>query len=249
MTDGWLEKRLYDIAVSNLKLRNRLDLCLTVLGEKPVADILFEYRDFVENVPGVYIKKERGNILYNLRKVGYEHLPEEVMEAIAKDILPLYKIYQKNYDLLVSTNPYLLKRAYSLLEEGGKKKIRPYTPKRHEKLGKFFGYPDCCIKAFLEGKHLTHPQLKKKLSQLSAEQQFYLEFTFHLPCNIDCRKSLDIGKKRAETIYKYVPSLYREIETVVEKRIKRKNRMVQLINLENVAYFFRIKNIEAEKLS
>lgn len=233
-----LQKQLYDITTSTLFGKTKAELILTLMGEKPVTEIPYKHRDLVEEVGGIHTKKVVSFRRYRNAKVGYEHLPEEIVETIEKAIPPRHVTATKGYDLLVSTDPNLLHQTYSWYVYGKKKHGETlYHAKRDEELGKLFGYPDCCIKAYVERSNLKYSQFRKKVAQLPAEQQFYFEFVSHVPCSIDCQKSLEMGRKRAGIIAKYAPGVYQEIKLSLERMIMKKEGRQTTERVLSTAFF------------
>lgn len=74
--------------------------------------------------------------------------------------------------------------------------------KKTIEIGRFFGYPDCCVKFFSQHINLTTPELIFLAYQKSKNYSFYLNnldnrvsLIFHIPCSYDCAKSIKYAKK------------------------------------------------------
>jgi hypothetical protein len=95
--------------------------------------------------------------------------------------------------------------------------------------------PDFMIRAFLST--AIRPSfycnsifnLESKISSSQAEllnchpeifrDSFYLFLIGHIPCSLDCKRSIKIGKKTLEILRKKIPSLAKEIEFVLKKPV------------------------------
>ncbi len=226
MIDPQLKRQLYEIEHSDMGIQEQLDLSMVLLGEKRATLVSYKHKDLVENLCGIYSKEVPGKIYLDRGRVGYEHLPEEVVETVAGCIPPDDKICGVKCALLVSNSSYMLQEGYSWHEYGKKagKLSEAEREKRHEGLGRVFGYPQCCIEDFIEGKRLKRPsykEFKKKMRDMPAKQQFFLDIASHVPCSTGCSDTLEIGRKRSRILSVYAPNLYRRSKSQTDRAVSK----------------------------
>ena len=67
----------------------------------------------------------------------------------------------------------------------------------HEYVGNIYGYPKCCIDAYSE--HMrTGIFPEKSISQDQIPEELYC--ISHTPCSINCKESLELGRKCMDTL-------------------------------------------------
>lgn len=72
----------------------------------------------------------------------------------------------------------------------------------HEYFGKIYGYPKCCIDAYSE--YMKTGKSSKKLVKRGdiPEELYCIE---HNPCSVECKESIEMGRKFKETLEKIDP--------------------------------------------
>lgn len=69
----------------------------------------------------------------------------------------------------------------------------------HTKFATFLGYPLCCIKNFLR----KNSRIQKNI----CSQHKHMKFIPHIPCHMQCKKSIRIGRQIKTAIQKVDPGL------------------------------------------
>ena len=73
----------------------------------------------------------------------------------------------------------------------------------HKNLGLILGYPECCVDYFCNHFSEQNPNPEQKptnpYTNLSKREQDYVLLS-HFPCNSDCEKSIELGKKYLQII-------------------------------------------------
>ncbi len=146
---------------------------------------------------------------------------------IAKELNLEYKIYKKDF-VYISKEKDLVNEGFSLHHS-----LSSVTSKelKNNILGKFYGYPGCCVKNFVENKNLTRKNddmgvlLKSfknsKSNIFSIYTNWFLSFkpVLHLPHAFDCEPSIEVGKKNIELLGGYnkegVGGLIKKLKTCV----------------------------------
>ncbi len=150
-----------------IRPRSALEVLLVVKGIKP-GDFIRKYKDGWRDIFEI-LKKIKALSLIERPEMVLYYNPEFVgMELIEK--LQAIKNFNPKKDIIVDP-----------------KDFEDYT----EILGKFFGYPDCCIKSYLRNNTITR----------------YKPGTEHLWCSDDCQESKEIQKKVFNLVQDEIPQI------------------------------------------
>tara|TARA_Y100000310_G_scaffold322716_1_gene382082 strand:- start:4456 stop:5040 length:585 start_codon:yes stop_codon:yes gene_type:complete len=86
----------------------------------------------------------------------------------------------------------------------------------HVELGKLLGYPECCIRFFVNtfSKKNPNPEIQSNnpFTNISLRQEDMVLIN-HFPCSENCEQSVEIGKNNLEAIGKYDKKLAEEYFT------------------------------------
>ncbi len=157
--------------ITNLRLRTAFELCLVLSGAKP--------GDFLRrNVPksskiAFLIKKIPDIGIYERKEMIFFYNPKILHSSILEELKSLESI-NPNEELIVNKNRF--NRTTRLF-------------------GRVFGYPNCCIDAYLENKTLKS----------------YKRATEHLWCSEVCEKSKEIQKKYLQVLNRYMPNKKKDL--------------------------------------
>ena len=88
----------------------------------------------------------------------------------------------------------------------------------HQKLGLLLGYPECCVDFFYQNFNENKTDLQLKPTNLYTnitKRNEDLVVISHFPCNSDCEKSIELGKRYLELLYKIDPARAQELHTML----------------------------------
>lgn len=135
-----------------------------------------------------------------------------------------YCLNQKGLKSYKNGNSWLVSKNETLLEEAARKWesfsiaqshygidkevdeiVKQIEKDYHKFIGKFFGYPKCCIKNFtktdLKGRFPNRKWYKKAGKALLKEKYNNLfDYVLHIPCGPGCKKSLELAEKIKECL-------------------------------------------------
>jgi len=149
-----------------------------------------------------------------------------------------YKVHDK-YLIYLSKKENLIKKAIQFHHFSNKVKEPELG---NIVLGKLYGYPDCCIKIFIENDKLTRQDndlgilLKSFENSKSNIFPIYTNWFFtckpvlHLPHSFDCQSSIKIGKQNLEILKKYNKKLYGSVVKKLTACVLLHKNRVLLIN-------------------
>lgn len=130
-----------------------------------------------------------------------------------KESKPIKDMFENNRD-----NKHNINFALSKYETKAKNFLKYESNNKHSMMGELLGYPKCCSKSFDKyfptqnskwtGKKIAR-YLMKRLNDFKT-YPFYtnrlLRFSeygallYHFPCSLDCKKSVEIGKRRYDIL-------------------------------------------------
>lgn len=174
------------------------DIIAVISGAKPLAELSLSpekeeaYQSFSKFIRrfGVY------SVKCQCKAEHKNDLPTRVYLSKSKKILDAYRFGDPEIGLGEISRP-------------SKKKIAAL-----ERFAGDLGYPDCCIKSYLEKGQLHRISSYKRLPQGNKASFFYNNFlhsasnyylSFHFPCSLKCKKTKIYNKKIFEAIKKYEP--------------------------------------------
>jgi len=78
----------------------------------------------------------------------------------------------------------------------------------HTSIGKFFGYPKCCVKTFvksLDNKLLPLREWRKKAGMvlLKGDYNNLFDYTLHVPCGLECKGTTKIAEEIKKCLENY----------------------------------------------
>ncbi len=104
-----------------------------------------------------------------------------------------------------------------------------------EKIGKIFGYPQCCIDAYnnrvnkdyiLESYKSTKEKFDWKLNNFIQMPNYYL--IPHYPCSYDCKESIKLATRILEEIKKEEPAFAEQIERYLKRPVLYSNNSAMI---------------------
>ena len=81
----------------------------------------------------------------------------------------------------------------------------------------FLGYPKCCW--YSATNHRFRIDVRKKHDE--GEDMSFLAFVSHVPCNIDCKETMDMAKRNIEFLAKICPEYIEAIKEKFKEDIKK----------------------------
>jgi len=123
------------------------------------------------------------------------------------------------YNVYISKDPNLIKQAKKIIFQG-------FTLKKHdyENFNLLLGYPDCCVKNFLEGKSAIEelkPYIFNKIpfynNNLLVGTASNCRLASYEPCSYTCKKASQLNKKILLAIKKDLPGYYQFLENYLKK--------------------------------
>jgi len=208
----------------SLDNRNKLRLLLLISGVKPSTYIQLKIGKNLEDKHRFEeLLKENNLIFESSRPKGYEEIEKIQGNAVKWKIMGMWY----GYDIF-STKPY----AQRFLEY-----VQLLKQKKHKQAdllaGKIYGYPDCCIKKYLQHKiNKNYYEHYKELHDMDKK----FPFISHTPCTLNCKETQKLNTKYKNAIKKISPKFLKEYSK------KRKYTVPLIVDVENKLPEFKKQN-------
>lgn len=187
-------------------LMNSLEILYILEDSKPVSRILIHIDKLI------ILKKFcfDNNLVYVISDYQIISIKDKNKGGISNNCVKVPLNFLKKGEIFV----YLSKKMNLAIDSK-----RFNTSKDNVNFGKSLGYPNCCVEFHNKFRDLA----KQKQSDYILfalddvkEYNFYLNYSLrsfgitlisHFPCSLECKNSIEIGKKNLEIIKKYSPNL------------------------------------------
>ena len=152
--------------ILNKRIRSGLEVLLVLAGSKP-GDFIRKTNPLYRDIKKILFQIDNLNIIEREEMILFynsSYLEQEIVHELKK-----IKKFNPKSDIILEDTPFV---------------------ELTQLMGKFFGYPPCCIEAYLENKTLSR----------------YKPFTEHLWCSEDCCASKKIQERNKKILEKYYPN-------------------------------------------
>lgn len=142
----------------------------------------------------VNISKDKSyGLEYCLSEKGFKYCNKNNLWLISKDEIFLEETFRK-------WESFLIANAHKGIDKDIDDVVKEIGIEYHMAMGKFLGYPDCCVNQFIDSTIkglLSGRKWEKKAGKALLEGNYDLlfDYTLHVPCGISCEESLKIGEK------------------------------------------------------
>lgn len=138
---------------------------------------------------------------YCLNEKGLKYHKEDNNYFVSKNKTLLEKVVKKWESAYIA-------KSFQGIDKDIDKIVKGIEEEYHRVIGKFFGYPDCCIKHFtkatLKGTFATR-EWHKKAGKALLEKKYnkLFDYVFHAPCGLECEESLKVARKIKKCLESY----------------------------------------------
>ncbi len=96
------------------------------------------------------------------------------------------------------------------------------TPNIHRDAGKMYGFPECCVEKYVGPGSTTRywRQLARQIAR-SGTYPIEIDFVEHVPCDIECKETLELGARIKDTLKEYDPAAA-EVKRIFERNGNRR---------------------------
>lgn len=138
---------------------------------------------------------------YCLSEKGFKYCNKNNLWLISKDEIFLEETFRKWEDFWIAN-------AHKGIDKDIDDVVKEIEIEYHMAMGKFFGYPECCVKTFiksLDENLLPAREWHKKagMALLKEDYNNLFDYKLHVPCGLECKCTLKIAEEIKKCLETY----------------------------------------------